>query len=164
MNLIIEVVVTDRFHCITKSWLIFLFIKPVGTDFSEIWIKKQNNCHSRKLIWKCLQNGDHFVSQLVRHWPDITDLVLTIFFIFDANDIPLCCNIVFMCLYVNSKLVMITVKKVMMSTFTIVYKTTKVNSNLINTCHPLSILGMMDVYKEHVDIWSLESACCRPMI
>ena len=43
----------------TYAWI--LLIRPIGTNFNEIWIEI-HTCHPGKFIWKCrLENGVHFV-------------------------------------------------------------------------------------------------------
>ena len=51
----------DRHQAIIWTNDGMLLIGPLGTNFSEIWIKIQT-FHSRKCVWKCrLWNGGHFV-------------------------------------------------------------------------------------------------------
>ena len=39
-----------------------LLIGPLGTKFNEFFLSKFIHFHSRKSIWKCQENGVHFVS------------------------------------------------------------------------------------------------------
>ena len=51
-----------------ETYADLLLIRPLGTNFIEIFIRNFTFFHWRTCLWKCwLQNGKHFV-QALTHW------------------------------------------------------------------------------------------------